>query len=240
MLQSFYQKRLLLVSLAILSIILLISCQKSKDHNNSRKENKTNETENPIFTETEDLDRFYGSEKIEAYNAMSDSAKYLYWKNRLKEYIDSNYFNCDNTQLTALTELIDTLSFEVYTDSSTRAAFVLNYLEDWLTDNEALLDDHQVRFGDLLSDPESSIDDQPQGKYAPFDIGGGEIEGTPKCICSLGSSYTCRKVSVGFPSGVTVTYGVCESSAQHNTCNTSNYGCGFLGLWSCNGNHCQF
>lgn len=61
-------------------------------------------------------------------------------------------------------------------------------------------------------------------------------ESAPPCICNLRSSYTCRKQSFGFPSGITIEHGICTYNGQ--VCDRDKYGCGFMGLWSCNGNDC--
>lgn len=60
----------------------------------------------------------------------------------------------------------------------------------------------------------------------------------PDCFCHVGNfGYSCKKWSYGFPSGITVEYGLCESGSS---CGGSGAGCGLLWLESCYGGHCNF
>ncbi len=69
-------------------------------------------------------------------------------------------------------------------------------------------------------------------------------ESAPNCLCNIGSSFTClkRSESIGFPSGITITntYGSCTYTYNNYICNYDSYGCGFMALWSCNGNQCTY
>jgi len=68
-------------------------------------------------------------------------------------------------------------------------------------------------------------------------------ESAPNCLCNIGSAYTCRKkeITVG-TTGISVkqTYGSCSYSKNNGVCDRDDYGCGYMGLWSCNGNTCTF
>jgi hypothetical protein len=62
-------------------------------------------------------------------------------------------------------------------------------------------------------------------------------------LCNIGSTYTCKKkeITVG-TTGITFkeVYGSCSYSSTNGVCDRDDYGCGFMGWWSCNGNTCTF
>ena len=50
-----------------------------------------------------------------------------------------------------------------------------------------------------------------------------------------------RELSVGTNgAGLKITYGSCSYSTSSGICDRDDYGCGYMGLWTCNGNTCTF
>lgn len=206
-------------------VSMVISCKKSKTDMSLNEEEISRHV----------IDDMKGEEKQVAYNTMTASEKYLYWKDRIDDYTAAHSF--DSHQLTLINELLNSLSETVFSNQDQQEIYKNNFLNDWLVQATTTIGDyHLTGIGDLFSDPGTDVD--PDSKY-PVDGGGTTI---PPCICNLNSDWTSRKrkVTVSVPPSYTVEYGICEYIQANGNCEETNWGCGFLGLWSCNGNHCQF
>jgi hypothetical protein len=205
-------------------ITMALSCQKSKSDQILDLEEISRHA----------IDNLQSEAKQIAYNTMTASEKYQYWLERIEEYIAFHSF--DGLQLSLLDHLSTSLSETVFLNQDQQEIYKNNFLNDWLVQaNNIIGDYHLAGIGDLLSDPATDVDSN--NKYAPD----GENE-PPDCICNLNSEWTCRKrqLTVSIPPSYTVVYGICQFVQTNGPCTVSNWGCGFLGLWNCNGNHCQF
>ena len=212
----------------VLPLLLVLGCTKSALKTDSKTKNVLDEE----FVMTHALEYLSGADKVLAYNTLSDSAKHDYWIERIQTFIEEQGI-IRQDQLDLLDELAEELTYTVFSNYSAKQLFFQGYFLEFLHDAETYFEDWQiVILSDLLSDP-AQAEDSPN----KFDLGGEDV---PSCICRLNSTWTCKKTTISVLGGIEITYGVCEVSNQNPSCQTTNYGCGFMGLWDCNGNHCVF
>jgi hypothetical protein len=179
------------------------------------------------------IDNLQGEEKQLGYNSMSSHEKYLYWSDRVNEYIKEHSFSVN--QLFMLDQLSNSLNSLIFTNQDQQEIYKNNFLNNWINQAVSLIGDyHLTGIGDLLSDPALDVDSN--NKYEP------DEEDPRPCICNLNSDWTCRKrtVKLTIPPSYEIVWGICQNSQANIPCQSTSSGCGFLGLWSCNGNYCQF
>lgn len=159
------------------------------------------------------------------YNQLSADEKFSYWDAHLRFCEDSLAAGFPE-KASAIASLRGSLKTSIFEDESDAATVFLNYtLPVWLTNAEKVLT--EVEIFELTM----------QNKFLPNVNIVPEVDNA-ECFCHVGNKgYSCKKMELGFPSGVTITYGICEAP---DPCEGSRRGCGFLWLQSCSGGHCNF
>jgi hypothetical protein len=159
-------------------------------------------------------------EQKQMYSAMTAEEKYNIWIDHLTAM--QGRFSGNSQQEALILQLKGKLSPGVFTDDShDQIVFMNYYTPQWMGYAKQVFNDKEIY--DLVF----------ENKNLPY-----EESSTPDCFCHVGNSgYSCKKWSIGFPSGVTVEYGMCENAYA---CNYSRRGCGFLWVESCNGSHCNY
>ena len=214
------------------TVCLLLSCRKERSVFTSDTGEQEISVENDIRPRSP-IENQTGEAKINAYNTFDSCEKADYWNERISEYILDH--SLTQTQIAFLEDLLEQLNCSIFANSTSAAVFRAAYFDEWLEEAETILGMyHMVGILDLLSDPAEDVD-----ASSKFDLG---ADDAPDCICRINSPWSCikRKLVIGFPPSYTIESGSCENSLQHTGCSSTNSGCGFLGLWSCNGNHCNF
>ncbi len=169
-------------------------------------------------------------ERIQIYNLMKETERYNLWFNHLKNAKKQFTDNRETSKANLVAQLMEHLSVGIFASfSSTEKDVFLNYfIPSWL--NNARTTFTSLEIYDLTFDP-TSVSIGNRASLPPD-------EGSANCFCHVGNSgYSCTKVTVSFPWGVTVSNGMCEGSVE---CRASMLGCGLLWLESCNGGHCNY
>lgn len=176
------------------------------------------------------------AEKI-AFRLLSPNERYQLWTRKLDNLLQlKQVFNPG--QISLIGELRQSLQSRYFEgESDAREIYAAVFVKDWEKRAKALflpedffyiaysLKDYDV--SKRKNDPTALYDDEGDGNGAKN-----------SCHCNVGSSYTCPRtvVHVG-TNGVWLEtiYGHCNRSGE---CRESSSGCGYLLLWSCNGNQC--
>jgi hypothetical protein len=169
---------------------------------------------------------------VNMYNLLDSKSKYFFWSNH---FLTASA-NTNTLQKKAkIDELRTFLTPELFNESSRQAAIFTNYLiPAWAEKAKAIFSETEL-FQLLYENNQIKANLRKSANQA----GNDEQKVEADCFCHAGTSgYSCQKVTVGFPSGITIENGICEQSQI--SCNSSSEGCGFLWLQSCSGNHCQF
>jgi hypothetical protein len=218
-------------------VVLALSCAKKRDtiaNNESKKFDEINQMTS-------------ASAKSIAFEGLSASEKASFWRRHLSSLIPT----LSSTQANAIMPIYKKMTAAVFTKSSQEYEVFKNLIvPEWLVENTPILGREFISntFYFLENNAYENIvlNSNSSDLYSGAPIEGELIdplydESAPDCICNIGSSWTCKKKSltVSIPPSYTVTYGICT----HNTttkCDRDDYGCGYAGLWSCNGNTCTF
>lgn len=169
--------------------------------------------------------------RIHVFDLLSKQERYVLWHDHLvkakEQFVNEN----NTTRANSISELLANLTPEVFDVSSKASAVFSNYfMPKWVESARPAFTPAEIY--DIGFDPSADI----IGRTAPEDIGGGL--GGANCFCHVGTSgFSCRRIEVGFPSGVSIVNGICERTG---TCTGSSTGCGWLWLQSCSGDHCNF
>lgn len=178
-----------------------------------------------------------------AFNGLTSVEKADFWKYNLKSSLNS----LTTSQKKLVMEIYNKLSPAVYEkETNDHVTFTTLIIPDLLKKAELIFSKSKIwelfyfMEGEQIAgtaESSYSLDQVPQSQIAQYDEAG------PNCLCNIGSSYSCKKreISVG-TSGATIkeTYGSCTYSRNSYVCDRDDYGCGFSGLWSCNGNLCSY
>ena len=133
-------------------------------------------------------------------------------------------------KVSLINDLMANLEVSLFNNNSSKSDIFSNYfIPIWRKNAKNVFTEFELY--DLAFEPSAD----PVGNVtAPPELPGG----IANCFCHVGESgFSCRKVSVGFPSGITITNGVCQLVGD---CTYSHPGCGWFWLSSCSGNHCNF
>lgn len=167
-----------------------------------------------------------GEVRQQVYSEMSAQEKYDLWKKHFQYVKDSHAVGGDAEKRKLVQELENALSVDIFVDESNAQSVFLEYTgPQWMAKAKLVLSDEEIY--DVTM--ENAVLRTP-----PAD----DIGQLPKCFCHVGNSgYSCKKLSLSFPWGATIEYGICENNGP---CRYSRRGCGFLWLESCDGAHCNF
>jgi hypothetical protein len=223
------KKYTFLVAASLLHIVVFQSCKKETLPGVAKFENLRNLSD-------------AGKMRI-AFNGMTSVEKADFWKYNLKNSM---------TGLTALQkklvlDIYNQISPAVYENGTTEyITFTTLLIPAWLKKAELIFSKNKIselcyflegeqKEGTAVSS--YTLEQAPQSQIALYS------ESAPNCLCNIGSSYSCKKreITVG-TTGATIkeTYGSCTYSRSAYICDRDDYGCGFFGAWSCNGNLCSY
>jgi len=213
--------------LFVLLTLLIAGCSKTAIVETARDEPLTADI-TQLRTEADPESR------IQFFNLLSAQERFDLWQQHLTRARDQ-FVNAGITAKYLLVEkLLSNISVTLFSDKAgVELDVFLNFFAPTWKDHAQKVFTEQELY-DLTFDPfAEKIGVRP----APPEIGT-TPDPIPSCFCHVGTSgYACRKISVGFPSGVTITNGICEFVGD---CRYNRRGCGFLWLYSCNGSHCNF
>lgn len=173
--------------------------------------------------------------KIQKYNLLSPMEQFTIWKEHLikakKYYIKAN----DTVKANSINQLLSTLPESIFytTDTTSRDIFLNYTIPTWRQTAELIFSQEEIY--DIVFDPTK---DNIGGEGGTLTGRAAPPASTVDCFCHVGTSgFSCKKTSFGFPSGITIETGICETQGD---CTYSRRGCSWLWLSSCNGSHCSF
>ncbi|MEK7226851.1 MAG: bacteriocin fulvocin C-related protein [Bacteroidota bacterium] len=216
------------ITLCLFAIVTaLLGCQK-----NNTLERKSSEKPNIQLERLSTASDFEVQKQI--FNLMAPSERYSLWDGHLQN-AKNQFTNTNESKKVALIEeLLAAISVSVFDNTSTANSIFENYfLPTWQSKADTTFS--AMELFDLTYDP---TEDTIGYRTAPPEIGGEPGGGpSPKCFCHAGTSgLSCTKLVITIPPSIT--FGTCERTNAY--CKESDYGCGRLWLWSCDGNHCQY
>lgn len=217
-------KRVFFSMLLGTGLLVQTACNKA----NNTDDGLSDLSDNSISSVLNDADF---SSRVQKYSLLLPSEKYKLWRDywlRAKAQFTASR---ETAKVNLVDRLLSGISASVFDDiSNTESDVYFNYtMPIWQQDARLVMTDQEIY--DLGFNPSAEV----VGKAVPSV----EDESGPKCFCHVGmSGFTCRRVQFGFPSGVTITNGICERTAAY--CEGSNWGCGWVWAQSCYGNHCNF
>jgi hypothetical protein len=211
----------------LLALSSLLGCKKNHDKDLISKEVDA-------FRSAARIESTSPDQRLLLYNSMSDSARYEYWGSRIDEYLLNND-TLSGEQVALIRELRSRLTYEVYTNPDQREIFKTDFLPGWASRSEAILLHHLYRLAILVNDP-AGTSPYWDTKDAPAEDG--PTEGYPSCQCNTGRHGDCffshidvRLFTARFHYGFT-------DCIIRRMCSDTMFGCGWLGLWGCNGSQC--
>jgi hypothetical protein len=208
------------------AIIMFAACTKTQTANEELN-NVSNEKIEALISTVDFQSR------IQLFNLLTKKEKYKLWRDHMVKA--KNQFLNENSPAKAakVDEILTNLTVDVFENSSNAAAVFSNYfIPRWQATMN--VDFTPKEMYDLGFNPGVEV----LGRVAPEEIGTGGGGGA-NCFCHAGASgFSCRRITVEIPMGISIVNGICEQSAIQ--CVYSRYGCGWFWLSSCNGNHCNF
>ena len=225
-------KRYTHVALAILLLgFTEQSCKKDSNESFSRVE------------KFENLLSLPGSAQMKiAYAELAAPEKAEFWKYNLRKKMDG----LTNSEKNLVNEMLVQLSPTTYENGSNENIKMKTLIvPNWLSKAENVFTKSKLWELFYFIEGEEVVDVTPLSYVLEQTVPGTVIydESAPNCLCNIGSAYTCKKkeITVG-TTGITykLTYGSCSYSKSNGVCDRDDYGCGYMALWSCNGNTCTF
>ena len=172
------------------------------------------------------------------YATFTNEEKLKFWKDHFLIAISKKNYISNPDKIDLITELNNNLKKEIFDlNSDARNIFLTYIIPTWLKKSENIFSKEEVSELLLYNYQVNSIEVlQDSGKIKNNAL---PDEPSVDCFCHVGNTgYTCKQLSMGFPSGVSIKYGVCEEAS--NKCKTTTFGCGILWAESCTGSHCNF
>ena len=206
------------------------SCKKDSNESFSRVE------------KFENLLSLPGSDQIRiAYSELAVPEKAEFWKYNLRKKMEG----LTAAEKKLVSEIYHQLSPDVYQDDSKENVDMKTLIiPNWLAKAESIFPKSKLWDLFYFMEKEKTINVNPltyvldQAPVSSF-----YNESAPNCLCNIGSGYTCKKreISVGL-TGISIkdTYGSCSYSSNNGVCDRDDFGCGYMALWSCNGNTCSY
>jgi len=168
------------------------------------------------------------SQKI-AFNFLNSDEKHYFRLKIMDEFINENVLNSQQIEL--INELKANFTSNVYEKSGEAAYFKNIYADQWI--ERSLAHFTEIEIYELSMAYFKSLDDKAANRIRT-------------CKCHVGSIITCRKKTTASFSNsdggnIEIEYGTCSNqyACSYPVDDSGNYdttGCGFLGLWLCNGN----
>jgi hypothetical protein len=213
----------------IFLIFFMISCEKKDLAIESKPEKKKVELSSDAELTARDFD-----EDVIEYNLMTPAEKYKLWADHWEKAKEFFSGKSESTKVAMLDSMMAAISENSFDSTKTEYSVLNGYwIPKWQNDLTSVFTDDEIY--DLSFNPKTDS----VGKAAPpdlgFDLGG---DGAVNCFCHVGTNgFSCKKLSVGFPN-IGYDYGTCEQGVQ--ACTYKRYGCSWLWMSSCNGNHCNY
>lgn len=174
--------------------------------NNEIEENSSNKRISQVLNE-----KNYTTQKI-MYSLLNEEEKFKIWNDKIENILQKN--NLTKEQSDLIYELKNNISLNLFKNGERndereifKTIFVKNFLKKTVN---VFSEDFIVSNFYYITDNSSKVD------------GGGEFVDLPNCTCNKGSMWSCGGNS-SFE---------CKSS---NKCTSTTSGCGFFGLFECNG-----
>lgn len=181
-----------------------------------------------------------GVKKI-IYRLFTAQDKVKFWKTHFNLALQNQPYLRSEIAKDLIQELNKMINPEMFIDgTNSNSLSKAYYMPVWLKKAELVLTKNQINelvFSNFLDIQKPTTIGQDQIKKQVTKLGDGP-EIVADCFCHVGETgFSCKKTTIGFPSGVTVTIGICE---QAYACNSSSSGCGWFWLSTCDGGHCNF
>lgn len=214
----------------VLLIAAMVSCSKQQAFETARADNPAEQT--ALLKESGDFESV-----IQVYNLLTGPEQYKIWRDHLLKARLQFQAAYSYDKVALIDQLLANINLSLFMDdqaSQDKLAVFLNYFVPvWNSSAETVFSEMELY--DLVSDPTVEVIGE---RTAPPDMGEEPSDKSAPCFCHVGEKgYKCRKMTVGFPSGVNWVMGICEKVGD---CDYSRRGCGFFWFSSCNGNHCNF
>jgi len=218
------KKYTILVAVNIVVFFILQSCKKETLQKVDKFENLSNLSD--------------AAEKRIAFSGLTSVEKADFWKYTIK----NNMTGLTPSQRKLVGDIYSQLSPAVYEKGTNdHITFTTLIVPAWLKKAEAIFSKDKISELFYFLEGEKVVDVTANAytldQLPIYD------ESAPNCMCNIGSTYSCRKreISVGTTGAQMKTvFGSCTYSSSSYICDRDDYGCGFAGLWSCNGNSCIF
>lgn len=175
------------------------------------------------------------------YRLFTETEKVKFWKTHFKLALQKESYASNEAAVSLIHDLDNMIKPEMFIDGS-NANYISKayFMPLWLKKAETVLDKNQI--GELVYanflDEIKPVTVKPEQIKKQITMLGSGPEIVADCFCHVGETgFSCKRTDIGFPSGVTVKIGICE---QAYACNSSNSGCGWFWLSSCDGGHCNF
>lgn len=171
--------------------------------------------------------------RVQLFNLLTTKERFSLWHDHLVKAKKQFTNEGSPAKAASVEELLANLTEDVFDINSEASAVFSNYfIPRWNETAKAAFTPKELY--DIGFNPGAAV----IGRFADGEIGS-IPDGGASCFCHVGTTgYSCRRITVSFPAGVTITNGICERNSAE--CTGSSTGCGLLWLQSCYGNHCQF
>jgi hypothetical protein len=231
-------KNMKLFTIAI-TLIILISCNK--------KIEQVNSTIDPFMVKMEQYQMEENpSTKKMMYRLFSENEKARFWKSHFEIALKKEKFSKVGSQL-LIKEIMNIVQPEIFIEGSNENNLSkAYYMPIWTSKAEKLLNNSEIaelvyfNYWDLPQHIYNSNNKEIiKRKIALLDP---DAEKPVDCFCHVNQNgFSCRKteIDIGIPNtGFKIVEGKCEQAQV--SCSQSDYGCGWLWGFSCNGSHCNF
>ncbi len=179
------------------------------------------------------------------YTLFNPDEKLTFWKDHFLIAVNLPQFNTDERKVTLINLLKSSLTREAFNGNSEARNIALSYtIPAWQQKASGIFS--QEELVDLLlynfQEPAEPPSDLQKRKLSFINTNDDtEPVDAVGCYCHVGNTgYTCKKtvITVGIPTSVSISYGICEQASI--ACTPGSWGCGFLWFESCNGSHCNY
>lgn len=210
-----------------LTILLLSACSKQKISDGTQKKEVASSLE-----KVQEISRLNQAEQLLAFELFSPSEKYLFWKARLENALADTAYNSNQKAL--ISDVLNKFGPDFYESgiNNDREIFQNVFVPRWIQDAKSIFTNDQIYY---LFYSMSTYDQDVQNASNPTP----NLPAANKCKCNIGSQFTCQRIKItwSYPPSATTEYGDCSLQVY---CESSQFGCGFFGLWSCNGSTCTY
>lgn len=230
--------------LFLISVTTLTSCKKNQFEIDEQMSQKDIIKFNSILN----LNTF--EERKISFQLLSSIDKANFWKYNIAENIKK--IN-DENKILLLTSIMSEMKPSIYDlESKDHEIFVSIILPSWMQKAKSIFKGEEVVNIFYILQREKIYRETIDHNINSQGLARKTTDGSTKvvsiapipnddCMCNKGSSFTCPKTTTHIGTdGIwqETTYGSC--STEGDGCKVDNWGCGFSGLYYCNGNKCTY